>query len=123
GVWKGIGLSVGRWFENNIRRKVGDGKNTSFWKDKWFQMKILGTRFPRHFELSVDKNISVADKWRSGWGVGGDCGVIETSDQLLFDCNLVTSYALVEKKNRIFSNQGVSADVLLDKVKTLACGG
>jgi hypothetical protein len=32
--------------------------------------ETLHTRFPRLFELSVDKNISIADKWRSGWGVG-----------------------------------------------------
>jgi hypothetical protein len=30
GVREGVGLSVGRWFENNIRRKVSDEKNTSF---------------------------------------------------------------------------------------------
>jgi hypothetical protein len=35
GVREGAGLSVGRWFENNIHRKVGDGENTSFWRDKW----------------------------------------------------------------------------------------
>jgi hypothetical protein len=33
--------------------------------------ETLRTRFPRLIELTVDKNISVADKWRSGWGVGG----------------------------------------------------
>jgi hypothetical protein len=43
-VWcyrEGVGLSVGRWFENNIRRKVSDGKNTPFWKDKWLGVKLF----------------------------------------------------------------------------------
>jgi hypothetical protein len=30
GIREGYGQSVGRWFENNIRRKVGDEKNTYF---------------------------------------------------------------------------------------------
>jgi hypothetical protein len=30
GIREGFGQSVGRWFENNIRRKVGDEKNTYF---------------------------------------------------------------------------------------------
>jgi hypothetical protein len=51
-------------------KKVGDGENTFFW-DKWLRVKLFITVFLVFFELSVDKNISVADKWRSKWGVRG----------------------------------------------------
>ncbi|PNX91614.1 receptor-like kinase, partial [Trifolium pratense] len=30
---EGVELSVGRWFDNNINRKVSNGKHTFFWKD------------------------------------------------------------------------------------------
>lgn len=32
-VREGIGKGVGNWFDSNIRRVVGDGKNTLFWHD------------------------------------------------------------------------------------------
>ncbi|GAU10307.1 hypothetical protein TSUD_421680, partial [Trifolium subterraneum] len=68
----GIGLSIGRWFENNISRKVGNGEGTLFWKDSWLEGGSLSTRFNRLFELALDKNITVADMYRRGWDAGGN---------------------------------------------------
>jgi hypothetical protein len=41
GVREGVRLSVGRWFENNIRRKAGDGENTYFLRDKWLGVQLF----------------------------------------------------------------------------------
>ncbi|PNY13834.1 cysteine-rich receptor-like protein kinase [Trifolium pratense] len=71
-VRDGVGLSIGRWFENNISRKVGNGEETLFWKDRWLEGGSLSIHFNRLFELAIDKNITVADMYRRGWVVGGN---------------------------------------------------
>ncbi|GAU47696.1 hypothetical protein TSUD_190240 [Trifolium subterraneum] len=75
-VRNGIGLSIGRWFENNISRKVRNGEGTLFWKDSWLEGGSLSTRFNRLFELALDKNITVADMYRRGWDAGGEVGTL-----------------------------------------------
>ena len=32
-IREGLGKGVGRWFDNNIRRVVGDGNDTLSWQD------------------------------------------------------------------------------------------
>jgi hypothetical protein len=49
------------WFEENIRRDVGDGNSTSFWKDPWVEGDTLNKLFRRLFDLSLDKEAKVAD--------------------------------------------------------------
>jgi hypothetical protein len=49
------------WFEENIRREVGDGKNTYFWKDPWVEGESLCSIFRRLYDLSLDKEMKVAD--------------------------------------------------------------
>ncbi|PNX87656.1 cysteine-rich receptor-like protein kinase, partial [Trifolium pratense] len=34
-VREGVGLSVGRWFDVNLSRTVGNGEDTDFWRHKW----------------------------------------------------------------------------------------
>ncbi|KAK2365229.1 hypothetical protein QL285_090004 [Trifolium repens] len=68
-VREGVGLSVGCWSDVNLSRKVGNGEKIDFWRDKWLGDEPLNIKFSRLFELSVDKNISVADMYRRGWGV------------------------------------------------------
>jgi len=55
-VSAGVGEGVGNWFEENIRRVVGDGRDTLFWYDKWVGDILLKLKFPRLFELAVVKN-------------------------------------------------------------------
>jgi hypothetical protein len=49
------------WFEENIRREVGDGRNTFFWKDPWIDGGMLCNLFRRLFDLSLDKEVKVAE--------------------------------------------------------------
>jgi hypothetical protein len=65
-----VGLSVSRWFDVNLSRKVDNGEQTNFWRDEWLGDESLNINFSRLFELSVDnKNILVTDMYRRGWGV------------------------------------------------------
>jgi hypothetical protein len=72
-VWEGIGLSVWWWFDVNFSRKVSNGEQTTFLRDKWLGDELLNIKFCRLFELSFDKNISVANMYtKKGIGCGGD---------------------------------------------------
>lgn len=61
---------LGNWFEDNIRRVVGDGRDALFWHDIWVGDIPLKIKFPRLFELSVDKEWSVTEAnevWDGVW--------------------------------------------------------
>ena len=66
-----MGEGVGRWFEDNVRRVVGDGRDTLFWHDTWVGDTSLKLKFPRLFDLSVNKESTVEEMTRLGWEVGG----------------------------------------------------
>ncbi|GAU51229.1 hypothetical protein TSUD_136260 [Trifolium subterraneum] len=68
----GAGLVDTRWLLDNIRRKVGDGRNTSFWLEPWLDDGPLQWSFSRLFELSENKEATVADMIVAGSGVGGE---------------------------------------------------
>jgi hypothetical protein len=67
----GVGEEVGSWFEENTRRIIGDGNNTLFWYDNWVGETPLCTKFPRLFDLAVNKECSVGEMARLGWAEGG----------------------------------------------------
>ena len=58
-IREGVGEGVGRWFDSNIRRVVGDGRGTYFWHDTWVGEIPLKNKFSRLFDLSVEKECSV----------------------------------------------------------------
>jgi hypothetical protein len=35
GIRQGVGLEVGCWFNDNMRKLVGNGVNPFFWSDPW----------------------------------------------------------------------------------------
>jgi len=70
-IREGVGEGVGNWFEENIRWVVGDGRDTLFWHDKWIGDIPLRLRFPRLFDLAVNKESKVVDMWWLGWGLEG----------------------------------------------------
>jgi len=63
--------TVDRWFDNNIRRVVGDERKTFFWTDNWLDGVPLNIQFNRLYELSVNKNCLVEEMARYGWDAGG----------------------------------------------------
>jgi hypothetical protein len=55
------------WFDDNIRRVVGDGRDTLFWYDNWVGDIRLRLKYPQLFDLVVDKESKVGDMGRLGW--------------------------------------------------------
>jgi len=70
-IREGLGEGVGRWFDDNIRRMLSDGRNTLFWHDNWVGDTPLRCKFPCLFDLAVSKECTVEDMCRAGWEVGG----------------------------------------------------
>jgi len=68
---EGIGEGVGNWFEENIRRVVRDGRDTLFWYDRSIGDLPLRLKFPRLFDLAVEKECSVGEMEGRGWGIDG----------------------------------------------------
>ncbi|GKB43110.1 hypothetical protein Tco_0888052 [Tanacetum coccineum] len=70
--WRSNWLDIIREFQSTSRQglnllshaklKVGDGTNTSFWKDVWLAESPLNLCYPRLFALEDDKLVSVSDK-------------------------------------------------------------
>jgi len=71
----GVGDGVRNWFEGNICRVVGDGLGTLFWYDHWAGETSLRFKYPRLFDLAVNKVCTVADLEREGWDDGGGAWV------------------------------------------------
>nr|GEV19516.1 hypothetical protein [Tanacetum cinerariifolium] len=45
-----------------MQKRLGDGVDTSFWKDTWNGEPPFKLTYPRLYALKLDKNISVANK-------------------------------------------------------------
>ncbi|GKD27166.1 putative RNA-directed DNA polymerase, eukaryota, reverse transcriptase zinc-binding domain protein [Tanacetum coccineum] len=48
---------------NIIKRKTGDGSQTSFWNDNWIGDQCLKTLFPRLFSLESTRDCKVMDRY------------------------------------------------------------
>ena len=70
-IREGLGEGVGRWFANNIRHVVGDDNDTFFWHNIWVGEVPLKLKFPRLYELALNKKWSVAEAKRD---IGADGG-------------------------------------------------
>jgi hypothetical protein len=66
--WKdmcGIDIRDGvSWFGQNLRRVIGNGLSTRFWRDCWLGNVPLCETFPRLFSISLHKEGVVGDYWR-----------------------------------------------------------
>jgi hypothetical protein len=51
---------------------VGDGRNTFFWLDHWVGDSPLRFKFPRLFDLALNKECSVEEMVRIELGEGGE---------------------------------------------------
>ena len=71
-IKSGVGVGVGRWFDDHLGRKIDDGTETLFWWDLWLDGMILKRNFSRLFHLAVNKMATVAEMFSLGWGEGGE---------------------------------------------------
>ncbi|KAK2387063.1 hypothetical protein QL285_060888 [Trifolium repens] len=51
------------WFSQQAVKRIGNGRQTCFWTDKWLGDFSLEERFPRLFSLSTQKEATVASVW------------------------------------------------------------
>jgi hypothetical protein len=65
----------GRWFEEHVSRRVGDGSDTYFWTDPWVGGRPLSERFGRLFDLADTKRCTVAEMFSLGWEAEGEAWV------------------------------------------------
>ncbi|GKD89514.1 hypothetical protein Tco_1365021, partial [Tanacetum coccineum] len=49
-------------FRSHCKKRVGNGNDTRFWRDRWIGDKPLSVNFPRLFALELNKYVSVAVK-------------------------------------------------------------
>ncbi|GJY37600.1 RNA-directed DNA polymerase, eukaryota [Tanacetum coccineum] len=55
--------SFDRFFDwSHCKKRVGNGNDTRFWRDRWIGDKPLSVKFPRLFALELNKYVSVAVK-------------------------------------------------------------
>jgi hypothetical protein len=73
--WKDI-TSIGEnlethWFTEQVVKRIGNGRDTMFWKDKWIGERPLMERFPRLYSITTQKDASVAviRDGTSGWNL------------------------------------------------------
>ena len=66
--WSGL-MKVRDIFFSFCRKVIGNGNMTRFWDDVWIGEKKLIIVFPRLYNLSHSKNVSVAKVMSEGWSV------------------------------------------------------
>lgn len=66
-AWKSIRI-LWSLFKKNTTIKVGNGIKVSFWEDKWLGTSYLKSLYPALHELTVNKDMSLAESWtQQGW--------------------------------------------------------
>ncbi|XP_057808813.1 uncharacterized protein LOC131023283 [Salvia miltiorrhiza] len=50
-----------KWFENNLVKSIGNGRETLFWEHRWVGNQPLKIRFPRLYFISSQKGNSISD--------------------------------------------------------------
>ncbi|KEH15507.1 hypothetical protein MTR_0912s0020 [Medicago truncatula] len=78
----------GGWFGECVSKKLGDGSDTLFWYDKWLGSVSFCERFPRLFDVSENKSISVAGVGVEEEVVGLEEEELEEYRALLTDVSL-----------------------------------
>jgi len=65
-------MGVRSWFDDNLRRVVGDEVNTFFWTDQWVGGVLLSVKFCHMFELSKTWEMTVVVMFSLGWEWAGN---------------------------------------------------
>jgi len=91
-----LGEGVGRWFDDNIRRVVGDGRNTLFWYDTWLGKIPLRLKFPRLFDQAANKKCSVEEMWRLGWV--WRCRLLAWEEECVRECSVLCHNVVLQDK-------------------------
>jgi hypothetical protein len=88
-----------RWFTSELRRRVGNGLNTSFWKVKWCGDMPFKLKYPRLFSLSSQKEASIGDLVSNG-----ECSLLWRRTLFVWEDQLVVEL-LVELEGTTWSDK------------------
>jgi hypothetical protein len=100
----GRGLLEDGWLRDNIVRRVGNGRESFFWKDTWLAEGSQGTlarSFSRLYDLAENKLISVHDMFLAGWGLGGEAWkwrrrLFAWEEELVLECIALLSNIVLQ---------------------------
>lgn len=89
-IWDGVGDGVAGWFEGCVVRRLGDGADTSFWRDRWCGEVSFRSHCSRLYDLVVDKSVTVRSMFLHSWEEGGgvEVALLEECRMLLLDVSL-----------------------------------
>ena len=65
----GVGVGAVSWLVENIKRKMGYGSSTLFWRDHWVEGTLISDMLSRLYGLAENKIETVAKLFTLGWGV------------------------------------------------------
>ncbi|KEH40277.1 hypothetical protein MTR_1g026690 [Medicago truncatula] len=51
------------WFTSEVVRTVGNGNKTSFWNHVWVGEETFRSKYPRLFDISNQKEVTIGDMW------------------------------------------------------------
>lgn len=106
-----------KWFWVNLEKRVGDGRETSFWNDVWVENQPLSSSFPRLYALCQNKSDYVSEKgewsegvweWKWSWS------------RELRDCERVGFIELMSILNKSIPKQG-TGDSWVWKTAKIGC--
>ena len=61
-------MGVNHTFQQYTEKILNDGGKTLFWEDSWVNNTPLAVQFPRLYNVTFSRFITVADLKREGWG-------------------------------------------------------
>lgn len=64
--WQGL-MEIKYLFVSLARSVVGDGARTLFWEDVWLEGGKLANAFPRPYNITFDKMVTVKQVMKKGW--------------------------------------------------------
>jgi hypothetical protein len=106
--WRNIcRLDVGtRWFNNAVKKIVGNGRTIRFWRDVWVAGLSLEERFPRLFSISNQQDAMLSDVgwWEDGiwiWGLLWCRNFFVWEENLLLQLRQVLAQVTLSEADRI----------------------
>jgi hypothetical protein len=114
-------LMLGKIF-TIIVKKIGNGNSTSFWHNIWCDTEPLSSKFPNLFDITYDKNITVAKAFSSEFRAVNFrrriYGALEDGyNCLITQCNSFSISEEEDKSDWLLGNKGFSVNSLYKKIK------
>jgi hypothetical protein len=106
------------WFSHGVTKKLGNGRLTRFWCDKWVGVLPFCDHFPRVFFISIQKEAMVADVWcqnfvPDGWRLTWRRRLFEWEKNLLNELMELNNPVLLLGEERIGGGGNRKGELIL----------